>query len=57
MLPCGQCGGSHRRYVITDRSIYNARYCGKCDIRHPVNDVRMHCTVWTLRCDLFGLGM
>lgn len=45
-MQCAECGGSHKRYLIEDRSMYKARYCGTCDTRHPVNEVGTYMGVW-----------
>lgn len=42
-MQCPQCGGKHKRYLISDRSMYSARFCGMCCIMHPVNEGDVWC--------------
>jgi DnaJ family protein C protein 14 len=43
LMQCPQCGGKHKRYLISDRSMYSARFCGMCCIMHPVNEGDVWC--------------
>lgn len=37
-ISCGSCNKRHKKNLVKERTFYEARYCGDCDVRHSAND-------------------